>query len=76
VTNADLSFQTRRTAEQAPEHLREDLDLSIAYAPVARLDGSDLEAARASVRDAAQRAGVTEARLARPSSRCNASRSE
>lgn len=65
VTNADLSFQTRRTAEHAPEILREDVELSVASTMLAQLDGTDLQAARARLHEAAQRAGVTEAQLAR-----------
>jgi GAF domain-containing protein len=64
VTNADLSFSTRSTAERAPEILSQDLDLKVATAFIAARDGLDLEEARARLREAAQRAGVTEVQLA------------
>jgi transcriptional regulator with GAF, ATPase, and Fis domain len=65
VSNADLSFQTRRTAEDAPEILRRDVELHVAYAALAHHSGVDFDTARALLRQAAQRAGVTEVQLAR-----------
>jgi GAF domain-containing protein len=65
VTNADLPFRTRSTAERAPEILSEDLDVKVAGAFIAARDGTDLESARDTLREAAQRAGVTEGQLAR-----------
>ncbi|WP_134742412.1 GAF domain-containing protein [Nocardioides sp. 503] len=64
VTNADLSFSTRKVAEHAPEVLRADVDLTVAWAIIARRDGTDLDAARLRLREAARRAGVSEAELA------------
>jgi GAF domain-containing protein len=65
VTNADLSFTTRRTAEHAPDLLREDVDLTIASSAIAHRDNIRIEDGRQRLRDAAQRAGVTEVQLAR-----------
>ena len=61
VSNADLSFTTRRSAEQAPLHLRHDIDIHAASAIIAAQEATDPGHARARLRDAAQRAGITEA---------------
>jgi GAF domain-containing protein len=65
VTNADLSFTTRETAEQAPRHLRDDIDIHVASGIIAAREAIDPGHARSRLHDAAQRAGVTEAHLAR-----------
>jgi GAF domain-containing protein len=65
VTNADLSFTTRETAEQAPQHLRDEIDVHAASGLIANREGIEAEHARTRLRDAAQRAGVGEAQLAR-----------
>jgi GAF domain-containing protein len=64
VANADLPFSTRRTAEQAPRILRDDLHLEIATGVIAAREGLDRAAALERLRDAARRAGVSEERLA------------
>jgi GAF domain-containing protein len=64
VTNADLSFTTRDVAEQAPAQLRAEIDLTLAWTIIARRDGIDVDTARVTLREAAQRAGVSEASLA------------
>lgn len=64
VTNADLSFSTRQVAERAPSLLREDVELAIASSVIANLDNLSIEEGRQRLRDAAQRAGVTEEQLA------------
>lgn len=65
VANADLSFSTRREAEQAPERLRDQgfVDLAIGLL-AAQLDVHP-DAAEERLRDAAARAGVSIAALAR-----------
>lgn len=64
VTNADLSFGTRRTAEQAPRILRDNVHIEIATGVIAAREGLGRDAALARLRDAARRAGVSEGRLA------------
>jgi GAF domain-containing protein len=64
VTNADLSFETRGVAEHAPELLRADVDLAIASSFIANQDQLSVEDGRQRLRDAARRAGVSEAQLA------------
>jgi GAF domain-containing protein len=64
VTNADLSFSTRKEAEVAPQVVREQLTIDRATGIVAADLGVDAEAAEARLRDAASRAGVSLAQLA------------
>lgn len=64
VTNADLTFSTRRRAEQAPEALRAGLRIEIAAAIIAARRGVDLDAGNRLLNEAAQRAGVSATRLA------------
>jgi GAF domain-containing protein len=64
VANADLSFSTRHTAARAPEKLRRDRDTGVAVEMLAASLGIDAEAARAQLRDAARRAGVSQGELA------------
>jgi len=64
VTDADLSFSTRRVAEQAPRLLREDLDIHVAIGLIAAQDHVASADARARLDDAARRAGVSEALMA------------
>jgi GAF domain-containing protein len=64
VTNADLSFTTKHEAEQALRLLRAESTIDEAAHLVAEADGLGLEAARRRMRDAAQRAGITEEQLA------------
>lgn len=64
VTNADLSFTTRRTAEQAPHHLHANYRVEVASGILAAREVLDLPVARERLRDAAQSAGVPLAALA------------
>lgn len=64
VTNADLSFDTRRIAEQASERLEEALGVDIAVGLISASRDIDLDAARDHLRNAALRAGISEAALA------------
>jgi GAF domain-containing protein len=59
VANADLSFTTRKEAEQAPQRLADQHLIDVATGIVAAHLGIDVETARARLRDAASRAGVT-----------------
>jgi GAF domain-containing protein len=64
VTNADLTFSTRKEAEQAPQRFREDMTIMAAVGILAASRPGDLQEARELLRDAALRAGVGEAELA------------
>jgi GAF domain-containing protein len=64
VTNADLSFSTRRDAEQAPRRLRNESTVSQAAHVVAAFEGVSLSDAHRRIREAALRAGITEEQLA------------
>jgi GAF domain-containing protein len=64
VTNADLSFSTRLTAEQAPSILRDDVRIEVAAGVIASRNGADLDTARQKLSAAAARAGLSVARLA------------
>jgi GAF domain-containing protein len=64
VTNADLSFSTRRDAEQAPRLLADANLVDLASGIVAESGGLDVATARERIRGAARRAGVTEVQLA------------
>lgn len=59
VTNADLTFETRRRAEQAPGRLRAQLALDVAIGILAAREGLDVDAARARLLEASTRAGIT-----------------
>ena len=65
VTNADLSFATRRAAEQAPEVLKANAEIDAATGILAAAAGIDVDTAREQLEDAAARAGVSTERLAR-----------
>jgi GAF domain-containing protein len=65
VTNADLSFMTRKEAEKAPERVEDQNLIDVATGIVAARLGVDVETAVARLRDAAVRAGVTLRHLAR-----------
>lgn len=64
VTNADLTFSTRKAAEQTPGRLRDDLNINVALGILSEGHSGDLEETRGLLRDAALRAGLTEAELA------------
>jgi GAF domain-containing protein len=59
ITNADLSFQTRRTAEHAPEALRGTMRVETAVGVLMEAESVDADAARGMLVNAAQRSGVT-----------------
>lgn len=65
VTNADLSFSTRRLAEQAPAVLRESTLLETATGFLASTYEISTDDARARLEDSAARAGVPASTLAR-----------
>jgi GAF domain-containing protein len=58
VRNADLSFSTRRQAEESPERLRSEAEISKAIGVLAARLGIDVAAAEERLRDAAGRAGI------------------
>jgi GAF domain-containing protein len=64
VTNADLSFATRKSAEDAPGRVRESDDVNIALGIISAAHGVAIPIARERLRDAAARAGITEAQAA------------
>lgn len=64
VTNADLSFATRDKARQAPQTLRDDATIQRAVGMMAAATDLTVEEARFALREAARRAGVSEADLA------------
>jgi GAF domain-containing protein len=65
VTNADLEFSTRQKAEQAPQQFRDEHDIGIAVGILVSEQGLDAANARDRLDQAAARAGVTTAQLAR-----------
>lgn len=64
VANADLSFTTRREAEQAPRRLRSQSTTDRVARLVAHAHHVSLETAHRRVREAAARAGITEEQFA------------
>ena len=64
ITNADLSFSTRDTAREAPRMLRDSATVDRAARMLAAAADLTVEEAHASLREAARRAGTTEAKLA------------
>jgi GAF domain-containing protein len=65
VTNADLSFSTRKLAQDAPNRLRDEAVIDTATGIIAALREIDVDSARTRLEDAARRAGVHVSRLAR-----------
>jgi hypothetical protein len=65
VTNADLSFSTRAEAEEAPDRLEQLALLDAATGIIAAVREIPVTEARWQLEDAARRAGVPVARLAR-----------
>jgi GAF domain-containing protein len=65
VLNADLDFTTRRAAEDAPRQLFEETRIQIAVGILASLQDVTPPVARERLKDAASRAGVSEAAVAR-----------
>ncbi|MCY7402103.1 MAG: ANTAR domain-containing protein [Nocardioides sp.] len=58
VTNADLGFESRRRAEEAPGRLRDQRVIDVAVGLLAARECVDVDAARALLFDSAQRAGI------------------
>ncbi len=58
VTNADLGFDSRRRAEEAPGRLRDQRVIDVAVGLLAAREGVDVDMARALLLAAAQRAGI------------------
>jgi hypothetical protein len=65
VADADLSFVTRRTAEQAPTLMRDSRDVEIAVGLLAARYGESIKEAQERLRSAADRATVPMATVAR-----------
>jgi GAF domain-containing protein len=65
VTNADLSFDTRLEAAQAPERLADQDDIDVALGIIAGNQNVDIPTAQERLRQAAARAGITEGQAAR-----------
>ena len=64
ITNADLSFRTRASAEHAPEDLRLTMRVETAVGVLMEAESVDADAARELLEDAAVRAGVATVVLA------------
>ena len=58
VTNADLGFDSRRRAEEAPGRLRDQRVIDVAVGLLAAREGVDVDRARALLLACAQRAGI------------------
>ena len=64
VTNADLSFDTRRRAAEAPAKIRQDDAIHQAKGALAAMHEIGIEEASQLLREAAARVGISEARTA------------
>jgi GAF domain-containing protein len=64
ITNADLSFQTRKTSELAAAGARAAMRINLAVGMLMEAGSVDADTARAQLEDAAQRAGVAVEELA------------
>ena len=64
VTNADLGFESRRRAEEAPRKLREQHVIEVGVGILAAREDLDLEAARERLHAAAGRAGLSDVQAA------------
>jgi GAF domain-containing protein len=65
IVNADLSFSTRLAAAQAPGRVVDQSEIDLALGIIAESQQVDIDAARERLRQAAARAGITEAQAAR-----------
>jgi len=65
VANADLSFSTRRTAQEAPRLLYEEMRIQVAVGILVASWGVTVEAARDRLRNSAVRAGISESAMAK-----------
>jgi hypothetical protein len=64
ITNADLSFLTRRSAEESPEALRASMRVETAVGVLMSAESVDADTARGLLEQAARRAGVASEELA------------
>jgi hypothetical protein len=64
VTNADLAFETRRRAEDAPRRMRERREVEVAVGVLAAREGVDVETARDLLSSCARRAGIADVQAA------------
>jgi hypothetical protein len=64
VTNADLSFDSRLAALEAPQRLTEQHEVDVALGIIAQRQGIDVAAAHERLRQAAARAGISERQAA------------
>ncbi|CAN5127551.1 hypothetical protein BH18ACT9_BH18ACT9_07500 [soil metagenome] len=65
ITNADLEFSTRLEAAEAPARLADQDDIDVALGVVSASLGVDITTAHQRLRQAAARAGISEAQAAR-----------
>src|SRR5215213_9073900 len=65
ILNADLSFSSRLAAAETPERVAEQNEIDRALGIISASQHVDIPAARERLRDAAARAGITEAQAAR-----------
>ena len=65
VSNADLSFSAREWATSSPAQLHVASEIDLAVGIIMERHGVDADAARARLRDAAVRSGITEEQAAR-----------
>jgi hypothetical protein len=65
IANADLSFNTRLAAAQTPAQIVEQSEIDLALGIIAESQQVDISAAQERLRQAAARAGITEAQAAR-----------
>lgn len=65
VANADLGFDTRRTARDAPRVLLDEMRIQVAVGILVASQGDSLAAARERLRQAAVRADITETAMAK-----------
>ena len=64
VTNADLAFESRRRAVEAPRRLRERHVVEVGVGILAAREDLELEVARTRLHDAAARAGISDPQAA------------
>jgi GAF domain-containing protein len=65
VTNGDLAFRTRLEAAKAPQRMRDRNDIDLAIGVIAEAQRVDVDVAAERLRQAAVRAGISEAQAAR-----------
>jgi GAF domain-containing protein len=65
VTNADLDFESRRRAEQAPGVLRDQQEVEVGIGILAAREALDVDTARERLHEASLRAGISDVQAAR-----------